>query len=142
MTISTILNKYLKIFDNKDSKYQSLISNDDGIPDISIDTPIDFNIGAIASLLEWNRQLSLTLTEQIFLDKATANFLDLIAHEHIGIVRYSGESDLDFIARLQKFIIGKKISPAAIIFCTTPFSSPGPPVLLEGLQDISLITSV
>lgn len=136
MTVADLLNKYLKaLFDVNDSIYKSFISDKDGVQESTIADPIDFNLGAIANVLEWNRQLTKSLLKQIRLDLAEGRFLNLIAHDHIGIVRYDGETDLEYKTRIQNFIIAHKVSPASIIFYTRPFSSPGEPVIIEGQQD-------
>jgi hypothetical protein len=134
--ISETLNKYLRaIFDVEDSIYKSIISDSSGVPAGTINNPMDYNIGAIAGMLEWMRNLSIDLVDQLFLNLAEGKWLDFIAHRHIGIVRYSGESDVDYISRIQKFIMADKVSPASIIYYTTPFSSPGAPQILEGEVD-------
>lgn len=134
-TEATILNKYLRaIYDIDDKIYKSLISDISGVPAGVITNPNDYNIGAIANILEYTRRLSIDLLDQLFLNRAEGKYLDLIAQEVIGIVRYAGESDTDYVDRIQKFIISPKVSPAALIFCLRPFST-AEPVFLEGEQD-------
>ena len=141
MTIVDQLNRYLKsIFNVDDAVYKSVIADKDGVPAGTITKPTDFNSGQIANVLEYLRGLSKDLLTQIFLNQAEGKYLDLIAQDTIGLTRYSGENDADFVARIQKFLIGDKISKAAIIFCTRPFSSPGEPVILEGEQDAAYAT--
>lgn len=135
-TVAKSLNKYLKaIYDTDDPIYRSLISNVDGVPAGTINTPQDFNAGAVANILEYTRQLSLCLIDQLFLNRATGKFLTLMTHEIIGIVRFEGESNVDFVERVQNYIIATKVSRASIIFYTRPFSSPGEPQLLDGVDD-------
>ncbi len=141
MTIVDQLNRYLQaIFNTNDVIYKSAVADKDGVPAGVINKPTDFNSGQIANVLEYLRGLSKDLLKQIFLDQAEGKYLDLIAQDNIGLTRYAGESDVDFVARIQKFLIADKISKAAIIFCMRPFSSPGEPVILEGEQDAAYAT--
>lgn len=134
-TIAESVNKYLQIFDQSDSLYLALLSNVGGVPNMTINNPTDFNIGAIANMLEWNRRLTISLRDQLYLNKATGKFLDLITFQHIGILRFPGESIADFVLRIQQLIINPKVSPASIIYHTRQFSSPADPVIVEGAQD-------
>lgn len=135
MTVAELLNKYLRtLYDIDDNIYKSLISDVNGSPEVVISDPIDYNIGVIADILEWTRQLSISLGKQIFLNQAEGKYLDLLAHNNIGLVRYPSENDTDYISRVQKFIIGRKVSPAAIIFYMRPYSDIEP-AIIEGGTD-------
>lgn len=134
-TIAQTLNEYLRFFDWDDPVFKSLVSNPAGVPEPTITNPMHFNIGYMANLLEWNRKLVLKLLTQLDLTQAESQYLDLIAHKHLGITRYSGETNAEFVARIQVFVIAHKVSPASIIYHTKQFSSPGDPVLLEGPLD-------
>lgn len=129
-TVASWLDDNLKaLFDVDDAIYKSLISDVDGIPEVSIIDPVDFNNGALAGMIEWIRQLSITLKDQLFLDTVTGAFLDLMVHFYIGIVRYESESDSDYVDRVRNFIIAPKCSPASIIYYCRPFSSQEPEIL-------------
>lgn len=133
--ITNTLNKYLKaIYDINDDIYKSLISDETGVPAGVINTPIDYNLGVIASVLQYTVTLYIDLVSQIFLDESEGTYLDLIAHNHIGIVRYTGETDANYITRIQKFILNEKTSPTAIIVAARPFSSVEP-IIVEGATD-------
>lgn len=135
-TVAEILNKYLNaIYDTDDSIYKSLVANIDGVPEVIIENPIDFNIGVIADVLEWTRQLSICLIQQLFLNEAEGKFLDLMVHNHIGIVRFENESDIDYSERVKNYIIAHKVSRASVIYFARPYSSPGEPELLDGIDD-------
>lgn len=132
MNIADVINKYMPQFDKTDAVYKAFISDPDGIANPMINTPKDYNKGGIANLLEWLYKYSLELKKQIYLNLAETNWIDYIAGNFIGINRYEGENDADYVNRIKQFLMDKKISPASIIYATIPFSSPGLPVLYEG----------
>lgn len=135
-TTAVWLNKYLRaLYETDDPIYKSLVADVDGIPAGTINNPQDYNAGAVANMLEFVRQLSLCLIDQLFLDRASGKYLTLTTHEIIGIVKFEGESNSVFVSRIQDYILGYKVSRAAIIFYTRPFSSPGEPQILDGLDD-------
>ena len=130
------LNQFLKaLYDVEDPTYKVLVADPGGTPEVTIVNPIDLNLGVIADLLEWNRLLTITFLKQLFFDQTQGKFLDLIAHDHFGLIRASGESDSVYIDRVKNIILGRKISPASIIVNTTPYSSPNPPIIIEGDQE-------
>lgn len=136
MTIAETFNKYLRaLYDTEDALYKILIADPNGVPAPVVTQPQDVHIGAIASTFEWVRQLAKSLVLQLFLNQATGKFLDFLVHNHIGIVRYEGESDDSYRHRVQVYIIAPKVSRAAILYYTRPFSSPNPPAILDGLDD-------
>lgn len=135
MTAADLLNKFLRAkFDINDPIYKALIADVSQNPEVTITLPEHFNNGAIAGALEWVRQLSLFLQDQLQLDKASGRYFNLIIENFIGIVKYEGESQTDFVNRIISFILDPKVSEAAIIAATTPYSSPGPPQFLEGSE--------
>ncbi len=137
-TVAKLLNKYLaSIYDTDHEVYKSLVADVDGVPAGAILKPTDFNNGAIAGMLEWERQLALSLLAQFNLLTAEGDFLELMVHKHIGIVRFEGETDVDYAQRVQDYIIAQKVSPATIIFYTRPFSTPGEPELLDASEDVA-----
>lgn len=136
--ISENLNRYLEqIFDTEDSIYKAIFSDITGISAGIINVPNDYDIGAIANLLEWNRNLSKSLLLMLNLQNAIGIWLDLIAHVHLGLVRFPEESDIDYKNRIINYIIAPKKSPASIVYYTIPFSNPGLPQLIESPSDIA-----
>lgn len=137
MNVTEQINEYLKaLYDLDDPVYKSVYADRDGTPNPTINDPNDFNLGAVANVLEWNRQLGLCLVDQIFINKASTKYLREILEKNIGIIRYPGESDADYLARAQNFIIGRKVSKAAIIFSMRQYSSTEP-VIQEGNFDVA-----
>lgn len=135
MTTADLLNKFLKAkFDTSDPIYQELIAKTDGTPAGTILKPEDFDNGAIAGTLEWVRQLSLCLIDQMQLDLATGRYLKLMTEVYIGLTRYTGDSDSEFVDMIISYVLDPKVSEAAIISKLTPFSSPSIPELIEGSE--------
>lgn len=134
-TVAETLNKHLgQVLDTDNALYKSLISDPEGTPAGTVNNPTDYNIGVLAGMLEWNRDLTKTLVKQLDLTQATGKYLDFIAHDHLGIFRHASESDTDFVTRIQDYIVGAKVSPGAIIYHMRKFSSTEPQIL-EGEQD-------
>lgn len=134
-TVAQTVDTYLQaIFSKNDPIYKSFISNSEGVPEALINNPMDFNIGVFAGFLEWNRQLTLNLIDQLDLTKAEGKFLNFLARELIKISRFAGESDAEWVTRIQAYTIRAKVSPASIIFHTRPFSTTEP-IIQEGPQD-------
>lgn len=135
-TVAEWFDKYLRaLHDVSDPMYQSLVSDVTGVPAGTIDSPMDYNKGAVASVFEWERQLALCLMQQLVLTTATGKFLDLMLHDHVGIVRFEGDTDTEYQDHARNYIIAHKVSRASIIFYTRPYSSPGEPEILDGADD-------
>lgn len=134
-TIARTFDRHLRaIFDTEDPVYKSLISTEPSSPEATVTKPMDLNAGAIASVFEWLRRLGKDMLIQLDMSQAEERFLNLAAHDHIGIVRYPGESDGDYVYRVQKFLFGEKTTRAAIIHHMRQFSTTEP-LILEGIHD-------
>jgi len=134
-TIAQEFNTMLAAFFNKDDLvYQSVFCNEYNTPETSPVNPEDMNIGAVASMIEYNRRLSLSLIKQLFLDQAEGIYLNLIAQNYLDIARAQSESDADYRARIVELILGHKVSPAAIIYTMRKYSSQEPEIY-EGKQN-------
>jgi hypothetical protein len=135
MKIVDQINKDLAaVFSKNDPVYRSLIADYTGVPAPVISTPMDLNMGALASVVEWNRRLTKSLIKMLFFDTAQGVFLSMIVSDHLGIVRGSGESDADYQRRVTEIILGHKVSPTAIINALVPYSFPNRPLLYEGQE--------
>jgi len=134
-SVADIINKYMPQWDKLDPVYKALVSDPDGVAAGVITTPKDYNKGGIANVLEWLFKFSIELRAQMFLDQAETDWLNYTAESFFGIIRYENENDADYVARIKKFILAKKLSPASIIYATIPYSSPGLPVMYEGESD-------
>ncbi len=131
--ITKTLNKYLQAkLDVDHPIYKALIANKDNVVPPNPDNPSDLDIGAIANNLEWLRLLSKGLLNQLNWNDASTKYLNLTFHEHLGIVRYAGENDADYVQRVVNFMVAPKVSEASIIFYMIPYSSPGFPQLITG----------
>lgn len=95
--------------------------------------PTDYNIGVIASILEYLRQSDKEFVLQLYLDKAVGEWLDYIAIERFGIMRLDGETPEQWVDRIIDIIIGPKLSKAAIIYNTRKFSV-DEPAIVEGID--------
>lgn len=133
-TIAKKLNELLVMFDTRDAVYRSVVSNEDGVPNPTITKPTDFNIGAIADLLEWNRRLTISLQKQIFLNQASGNLLDEFCLTMFNIYRNEGETDAEFAERVRQYILSHRLSPASIIKAVERYSSLLPEII-EGQID-------
>lgn len=137
MTVAEIINSYLPQFDKTDEVYRALIADPNGVPNNVINTPKDYNQGALANILQWLSNFASEAHEQLSLATAVPKWFDFIVENFIGVGQYNGESYQDFLARIVKIIMSPKLSPASIIYATTIFSSPGLPVIYEGERDFA-----
>lgn len=137
-TAANILAQYLSpLFSVDDPIFRSLIANPDGVPAPTPVKPMEYNIGVIANVLEWLRKQATgdgSYVDQIYLTRAKTKWLNLTAQVYIGLLRFEGETDTDYVARIQKYITAPKISPASMIICLRDFSTTEP-VILEGAAD-------
>lgn len=138
MSDSTVTRKFVErtepVFSQEDPLVRAWIADRNGVPAAIINDPRDYNRGALANLLEYLHDLALTLRDQTDMRKASGEWLDLILHTHIGLPRHSGESNEDWVKRVQDYILAPKLSPAAIIAATRKFSSTEP-VIQESNRD-------
>jgi len=132
--ISEKFNSYLKMFNHNDPIYKSVFCDKNGIENATIINPKDLNIGAIASMLEYNRRLTISLRKQIFLNQAVGDILDDFCYTIFGLQRIQGETDAQFSDRVTRYILSNKVSPAAIINVLKNYSSQMPEII-EGQLD-------
>lgn len=136
MTAAERLNQYLaSLFDVLDPVYKSIIANVDGVPAGTINKPTDYNSGAVANLLEYGRQMGIDLVAQMYFDQNTGKYHDFYANEVLGIPKFTGETEAQHKSRAQDYVMAKKISKAAIIFASRPFSVAEPEILVGGRDD-------
>jgi len=119
------------VYNLSGSVIKSLFVDLDGTPG-AITQPMDYNIGAIGSTLEWLRRLTLDLVDQLFLDIADPEYVSFTIEDFLGIGRYDGETDADLIDRVKILLFGQKMTVPAIIEHCSRFSTPGPPSISEG----------
>jgi len=131
--ITKKFNSYLPFFDHNDIVYKSVFCDKDGIPNNTIKKPIDLNLGAIASLLEYNRLLTIQLIDQVYLNKAKEKYLDKFGL-FFDIKRIKNESDNEYYLRIKNYIFSHKVSPASIIDAVKQYSSRLPKIIEERLD--------
>lgn len=130
--ITTRINDSLKsLFNIDDIIYQALICDYTGsIPD-TISKPSDIDIGAMASMIEYLRLLSLSLSKQIYMDQSSGEFLTFILDEYMQVPRLTGETDSVWASRAKSVLFQPKVSRAALISLLRPYSSDEPVIINE-----------
>ena len=131
MITDVINNNLTALFNLEDPVYKALISDKDGTIPVTVTLPTDFDIGVIASEIEYLRQLSINMVNQLFLDKAQSMFLTYILNNFFASLRMTNESDVAWVNRVIASIFSTKLSHASIIFALRPFSSLEP--IIENL---------
>ena len=131
--VTTRLNNSLSaIWNIDDPIYQALISDINGtIPSI-VNIPTDMNIGAIAGMLEYLRELKDTLENQIYMNLADTEFLQFTLNNYFGSTQLSTETNAQWLQRVISTIFEPKVSNAAIIYSLIPYSPGGTPTLFSG----------
>lgn len=116
MKAITSLNKYLNIFNQEKGEYLNLIG--DGKKDYPyLDGEIyinDYDNGAIANVLEYNRNLSVYFLLSLDISQASGEILTYILKEYYGYFRKMNELDEDYYQRVITSILDNKISNIAI----------------------------
>lgn len=128
MIVERLNNDLKLLFNTEDPVYKSFICDKDGTIPSTVTKPTDIDIGAIASLKEFLRILSICLLKQIFIDQASEEFLTYTLNEYFGSLRLEGETDEAWIARTISKVFNPKVSRAAIIVALRPFSSQEPEI--------------
>lgn len=130
--ITTRINDSLQcLYNIDDIIYQALVCDYTGsIPDV-IAKPSDIDIGAMASMIEYMRMLSLSLSSQIYLDEATGDFLEYFLDEYFQTTRLEGETEQSWIKRAKGLLFRPKVSRAALINLLRPYSAVEPEIVNE-----------
>lgn len=136
-TIAEKVDQLLRRFDKEDPLYKALVSDVNGVPAGTINIPTDYDIGAIGSVLEYTRQLAMCLLTQMRTDLADTVFVDLVGQQVLGIARFSGESDTDYVNRMYFELFGWKVTCPAIVNAAWQFSPGGIPQCLPGDQGVA-----
>lgn len=129
MLIPEYLNQTLQsILNTSSARYKSLISNPDGVEAGTVVKPIDLNKGRTAELLEYLNRLGVDLSKQIYLNEATGKYLEIHTNKVYKIFILDGESTAEHVARIQRYVLARKISKAAIILEARQYSSTEPEI--------------
>lgn len=121
-----------KIFKTDDPIYKAVICDKDGVPEVSIVKPTDFNLGAITNNIEYLRRLGIDLLKQIFIDQASGEFLKYTLQTFFASLRLEGETEEDWIQRTISLIFQPRISRASLIFALRSYSSQEPQIIAGG----------
>ena len=108
MITDVINNNLTALFNLEDPVYKALISDKDGTIPVTVTLPTDFDIGVIASEIEYLRQLSINMVNQLFLDKAQSMFLTYILNNFFASLRMTNESDVAWVNRVIASIFSTK----------------------------------
>jgi hypothetical protein len=128
MITDRINNNLQALFNIDDPVYRSLICDNDGTIPAVITKPTDIDIGAIASEIEYLRLLGISLIRQLYIDKATAEFLKYQLNEFFNSLQLEDESDVEWVQRTIATVFQQKVSRAAIIYWLRPYSSQEPEI--------------
>ncbi len=90
--------------------------------------PTDFQIGAIASQIEYLRKLSIDLIKQIFIDQAAYEFLKYQLNNFFNSLQAEGETNKAWVSRTIALVLQTKVSRASIIYALRPYSSQEPEI--------------
>lgn len=142
MITDRINNNLSAIFDiENDDIFKALINNIDGTIPGTVDKPTDFDIGVIASQIEYLRQLSITLLKQLNASEADTEFLEYTLETFFESFRLLNETDADWLNRTIDIIFSQKVSDTAIIYALTNYSSETPVITTDisdtGFADFS-----
>lgn len=142
MITDRINNNLSAIFNIEDDDiFKALINNIDGTIPGTVNKPTDFDIGVIASQIEYLRQLSITLLKQMYADEADTEFLEYTLETFFESYRLLSESDSDWLDRTIDIIFSQKISDTAIIYALLNYSSTTPVITTDitdaGFADFS-----
>jgi hypothetical protein len=130
MALTDRINNNLSTLFNTDSDiYRSLICDKDGTIASTISLPTDYDIGAIASQIEYLRQLSIYLITQLYIDEQTGEFLKYTLETFFHSYQLIDESESTWISRTVTNVLQPKVSRAAIIYALRPYSSAEPEII-------------
>jgi hypothetical protein len=93
----------------------------------------DFNTGAISNLIEYTRRLSHFLVDQLTLTSSKGSWLQYMGKEIFGIPIAGGESDSEYVSRIQSTVLSEKTTVYAIEKAFEPYADEV--ILLEGIDD-------
>ncbi len=129
MITDKINNNLNAVFDiENDDIFKALICDKDGTIAGTVNLPTDINIGALASQIEYLRQLSISLVNQIYIDEASSVFLTYILNNFFDSLQYESETDQEWISRTIATVLKPKVSRATIIYALRPYSTLEPEI--------------
>ena len=120
--VDRINNNLSTLYDIEDPIYKSLICDKDGTIPATITKPTDIDIGAIASQIEYLRQLAICLVRQMFIDEATGEFLEFQLNEYFASLQLEDETEAEWVQRAIATVFQQKVSRATIIYSLRPYN--------------------
>ena len=126
--VDRINNNLSTLYDIEDPIYKSLICDKDGTIPATITKPTDIDIGAIASQIEYLRQLAICLVRQMFIDEATGEFLEFQLNEYFASLQLEDETEAEWVQRAIATVFQQKVSRATIIYSLRPYSTQEPEI--------------
>lgn len=144
MVIERINNNLSAVFNVDDPIYRSLICDKDYTPidpDLSeygtaeygtgvysTLKPTKNDIGALASQIEYLREMGIFLLEQIFIDTAAREFLKYQLETFFSSYQLENETFVEWIQKTYTTVFSSKVSNAAIKYALWPYSSRVPDI--------------
>ena len=144
MVIERINNNLQGLFNVDDPVYRSLICDKDYTPlDVLLSTygsamygtgvystlkPIKNDIGALASQIEYLRELRTFLIEQIYIDTASREFLKYQLETFFSSYQLEDETFAEWIQKTFSTVFSQKVSNASIKYALWPYSSQIPDI--------------
>ena len=109
-----------------DPIYQALICDNTGTNPDTISLPTDIDLGSITSEIEYLRRLSIDLLKQMYIDKASGEFLKYQLEEFFDSLRLEDELDIEWVQRTIATVFQNKVSNATIIYALRDYSTQEP----------------
>lgn len=127
MITDRINNELDALFNIEDDPiFKRFVCDKDGTIPENITIPTDIDIGALASMIEYLRRLSIDLRKQLYIDQASGEFLKYQLEEFFGSLRLEDESDDQWVQRTIATVFQQKVSRATIIYSLRPYSTQEP----------------
>ena len=122
-SITDRINNNLKAIYNidDDELYKEFVCDKDGTIPATITIPTDIDIGVIASQIEYLRLLSISLSNQLYIDRATGQFLKYELEQFFASLQLIDETEAEWITRTTNFILQPRCSKVALITALTPY---------------------
>lgn len=142
---ATFLNNEIKSrFLTTDPLYQILFAKEQDYT-LPVSHPRDFDIGAVANVLEYVKKLAQYYISQSNLNNAEDEFLEFLSSYFYGRFRRTGETDAQLVQRIKNEIIGQRETIWNILNAVIPYNGSGSPkypfiLEFEAIFDLSMVS--